>query len=205
MNKVEDYEKMIMESDAYLKHIDDMITEYTKLKTTTLLKRDLLINKMNEEKVKEQMIEDKPLIKEDILINFQASKKLTHNELDELKFHNRSIEVDVGDIKVGDYIRVYTKRGIITGKVGRKTDKTFFINPIVCNDANLCHKFNFMVGLDKQYIDSIYNYFFINVIDNHNISNEEIKVLIKTAGGSSGKIKKVDKNFIEKTVWDLGK
>ena len=205
MNKVEDYEKMIVESDAYLKHIDDMITEYTKLKTTTLLKRDLLINKMNEEKVKEQMIEDKPLIKEDILINFQASKKLTHNELDEFKFHNRSIEVDVGDIKVGDYIRGFTKGHCIYGRVGRKTDKTFFINPIVCNDANKCHTFTLMCGNDKQYVDSIYTYYFINVIDNHNISKNEIKVLIKCAGGSKGKILKCVNNFIDMSLWDLGK
>lgn len=205
MSKVEEYEKMIVKSDEYIKHLDDMITQYTQLKADNVLDRNLWVNKLREEKEKgEMMKEDKPPIKEDPLINFKASKQLTHTELNNLDFYNRSVEINVVDVKIGDYIKVYTKKETIIGRVGRKTDKTFFINPIVCNDANRCHIFKFMVGLNNQHLDSIYNYYFINVIDNHNITNTEIKVLIKTVGGSSGKIKKVDKNFIEAKVWDLG-
>jgi hypothetical protein len=205
MSKVEEYEKMIVKSDEYLKYIDEKIAEYTLLKAEKLLNKNLWINKLREEKEKEEMMkEDKPPIKEDPLINFKASKQLKHNELDELSFNKRSFEINVVDVKVGDYIKVYTKKEITLGRVKRMTDKTFFINPIVCNDANKCNTFNFMVGINKQYLDSIYNYYFINVIDNHNISNQEIKILKKCTGGSSGKIKKVDKNFIEKTVWDFG-
>ena len=107
---------------------------------------------------------------EDPLINFKASKKLTHIELDKLKFNDRSIIVNVDDIKVGDYIRCYSKKGCIkgsftTGRVNRITAKTFFINPIVCNDANTCHTFKLMCGKENQYVDSIYNYYYINIIE----------------------------------------
>jgi hypothetical protein len=205
MSIVEEYEKKIVKSDEYIKHLDDMITQYTQLKAENVLDRNLWVNKLREEKEKgEMMKEDKPPIKEDPLFNFKASKQLKHNELDELEFYNRSFEINVVDVKVGDYIKVYSKKEVIIGRVKRMTAKTFFINPIVCNDANNCHTFNFMVGINNQHLDSIYNYYFINVIDNHNITNEEIKVLIKNVDGSSGKIKKVDKNFIKKIVWDFG-
>lgn len=147
---------------------------------------------------------EQPLIKEDILINFNASKQLKREELENLSYYNRSFVVNVKEIKVGDYIEVYYKGDFTIGKVVRKTDKTFFIWPIAYNELNKCRSFKLMCGLDLKCIDSIDHYYFINVIQNHNISNEEIKVSLKNCS-SSGKINKCINNFIYKKVDDFGK
>lgn len=196
MNKITEYENNISKSNEYIKHLEEMIIQYTNLKNDNILDLALWVKKLKDET-------EKSIIIEDPLINFKSAKKLTAIELDKLDFNNRSFEINVADVKVGDYIRVYTKKEIIIGRVKRMTDKTFFLNSIDFDDLNLCHKFNFMVGTNNDFLNSIHYYYFINVIDNQNISNKEIKVLIKSAGGSSGKIDKIDKNFIKHTIMDF--
>jgi hypothetical protein len=134
----------------------------------------------------------------------ESAKKLTETELKKYQFNDRSIIVNVDDIKVGDYIICYSKKGFIkgrhtTGKVNRITSKTFFINPIVCNDANICHTFKLICVKEYQYVYNIYNYYYINITDNHNVSTNEIKVL-KRIASENGTLLKADKNYIDMTV-----
>ena len=192
MNKINEYENKIEKSNEYIKHLEDMIIQYTQLKIDNILDRDLWINKLKEEK-------DKSIIIEDPLISFIASKQLKHNELDNLRFTDRNIYIDVCDLKIGDYIEAYFKKKLVIGRVSRRTDKTLFINTINHSDTNECCEYKFMYGENDKYLHSICNYYYINIIDNQNISNIEIKILIKNVK----KFRKATNNFISRTILDL--
>jgi hypothetical protein len=192
MNKINEYENKIEKSNEYIKHLEEMLIQYTQLKNDNILDRDLWINKLKEEK-------EKSIIIEDPLISFAASKVLSHNELDNLRFTDRNIYVNVCDLKIGDYIEAYYKNDIVIGRISRRTDKTLFINTIKQSDTNESCEYKFMYGNNDEYLHSICNYYYINIIDNQNISNIEIKIFIKNVK----KFRKATNNFISKSILDF--
>jgi hypothetical protein len=139
------------------------------------------------------IIEPEPIVEnnQDPLITFESSKQLSHNELDGLRFWDRSIETNMSDLQVGDYIYIYGKTSY--GKITRKTDKTIFYKSCIKDDSNKVLHYDWKIN---GYNERSYTYYYFNINTGNNLSTGESKISIK------GKIRKAINNFILVNEYD---
>jgi hypothetical protein len=138
-----------------------------------------------------------PVVIQDPLHSFESSKQLTHQQLDKLGMYERSIEVNMCDLQVGDFILTYTKYSKIYGRVSRRTNKTIFIQKVEKNDANLSLHYDWKINGQKE---RTYDYYYFNINLEGNVSTEEIKMTIKEGKA----VKKAIKNFVVCKEFDWG-
>lgn len=138
------------------------------------------------------------VIIQDPLITFQSSKQLLHNQLDKLGFWERSIEVNMDELQVGDYIIHYGKYSSTSyGKITRMTNKTIFFKTCINNDSNLSLHYDWKIN---GYNERSYDYYYHNINTDDNLSTTETKISIKNY-----KIRKAINNFIIIKEFDWGR
>ena len=134
------------------------------------------------------------------LSTFESTKNMTHTELDDFKFWNKSVEVNMNEVQVGDYIQFYKNRDSYIGKVSRKTDKTIFIYPVKNSDCalsgNLSLHYDWKVN---GYNERSYDYYYHNINNDNHLIKTEVKTSIKPQ-----KIRKATNNFIFVKEFDWG-
>jgi len=136
---------------------------------------------------------EKYVVEEDPLITFESATQLSHNELGELNFFNRSEKISMSELQPGDYAYINYHR--YAGDIGqyalitRKTDKTLFFK--------YCYNDNNNKILHYECNGCSYDYYYFNITNNNNIANNERKIKIK------GTTYKATNNFIivDKNDW----
>jgi hypothetical protein len=126
----------------------------------------------------------------DPLFSFESAKQLSCEELDNLSINEKSIEVNMDELQVGDYIQTYSSKHSykpIIKMVSRKTKFNIFLRGI---------EINFISSSPKSDCFS-YNYYYVN-IHKQSCWPRERKVLIKNE-----KIKKAIDNFIAIECFDM--
>lgn len=133
------------------------------------------------------------------LTSFELTKNMSHTELDDNSFWNKSIEINMNEVQVGDYIQFYKNRSYIAyiGKVSRKTNKTIFIYPIINSDSNLSLHYDWKIN---GYNERSYDYYYHNINDDNHLNDIEVKILIKPLT-----IRKAINNFIFVKEFDWGR
>jgi hypothetical protein len=134
---------------------------------------------------------------DDPLISFEASKQLTHTELDKFSLYKRGVEVNMNELQVGDYIETHTKYRSIYGRISRKTNKTIFLKKIINSNANLSLHYDKKIN---DHNDISYDYYYVNIHTEDNLSTDETKIAIKPE-----KIYKAIDNFIVIKEFDWGR
>jgi hypothetical protein len=158
-----------------------------------------IVNEIINEPIVNEIINEpilQPIVIQDPLQSFESSKQLTHNELDNLKFWYRSIETNMSDLQIGDYISIYGKYHKTTyGKITRKTDKTIFYVSCISNESNKLLHYDWKIN---GYNERSYDYYYFNINTGNNLSTSEGKISIK------GTIRKAINNFILVDEFDWG-
>jgi hypothetical protein len=215
-----DLQKLITEQEQKLNALEDNIKSkkaiyYQLQKEIPDLEYDMVMLKDEIKQLKnnlEPIVEIQPIVEEIVLPepiieeeanlnNMTNAKRLSHNELNDMKFWSNGFHQDIqmNQIQVGDVVFLCKKgygRGFIA-YITRKTDKTLFYKCFKTDASNKILHYDWKIN---GYNERSYTYYLVDLQNiNNYLAEGEGKISIK-----NGKTMKATKNFVLVDELDWG-
>jgi hypothetical protein len=134
------------------------------------------------------------LVQNDPLFSYKSAKKLSCEELHNLSIKDKSIEVNMDELQVGDYIEFSEYRMDYYYMVSRRTKSYIFLHGVPTSNFFISTAPEDMGGL-------IYSYFYVNIKKDKTRSKVQFDKKMKI---KNQKITKAIDNFIAIECFDMG-